>query len=101
MTGTQTFLRSGCSYFGFARRCGDHLVNEHFAHKVAWGAAELARATGNPDHLGLSTRITERLIVAQAANGTWMSGQPMHTRLDQSTEVAIWLLEICGLAGRH
>ncbi|MGA7980010.1 MAG: hypothetical protein WCA32_07250 [Chromatiaceae bacterium] len=65
------------------------------------GAAELALATGNPDHLSLSARIAERLVAAQTANGTWMSDQPMHTQLDQSAEVAIWLLEICGCAGRR
>jgi hypothetical protein len=37
MTGAQSFLRSACRYFDFAHRCGEHLVNEHFAHKVAWG----------------------------------------------------------------
>jgi|GEM_PF-4930343 len=30
-----------------------------------------------------------------------MSDQPMHTRIDQSAEVAIWLLEISGSAGRR
>ena len=95
-TGNRAFLASACSYFDFALRCEQRLVSEHFAHKVAWGAAELARATKDPGQLKLSEDITERLITAQDDKGTWMADQPMHTRLDQSTEVAIWLLEIWG-----
>jgi hypothetical protein len=65
----------------------------------AWGAAGLARVSGNPDHGALSRRIAERLIAAQGENGSWMPDQPMHTQLDQSAEVAIWLLEIGAVLG--
>jgi hypothetical protein len=73
---------------------------EHFAHKVAWGSAELGRATGNVEHLPLSARIAERLIAAQDASGSWLADQLPCARFDQSAEVAIWLLEICGRAPR-
>jgi hypothetical protein len=99
-TGDLGFLSSASRYFDFARRCGERLVAEHFAHKVAWGAAELGRASGDPEHLALSARIAERLIAAQDASGSWLADQPPCTRFDQSAEVAIWLLEICARAAR-
>jgi hypothetical protein len=37
------------------------------------------------------------LVAAQDSDGTWMADQPHHTRVDQSAEVAIWLLEIAAL----
>ena len=99
-TGDRGFLFSASRYFDFAHRCGERLVAEHFAHKVAWGAAELGRVTGDPEHLALSARIAERLIAAQDASGSWLADQAPCTRFDQSAEVAIWLLEICGRARR-
>lgn len=99
-TGDPGFLSGASRYFDFARRCGERLVAEHFAHKVAWGAAELGRVTGDPEHLALSARIAERLIAAQDASGSWLADQVSCTRFDQSAEVVIWLLEICGRARR-
>lgn len=96
-TGESTHLSTARGYLDFARRCGPHLVGEHFGHKVAWGAAELAGATGDPEPRALSAKIARNLIAAQERDGGWMAGQPIHTRLDQSAEVAIWLLEIAAL----
>jgi hypothetical protein len=97
-TGDPEFLSGAVRYFDFARRCGERLVAEHFAHKVAWGAAELGRASGSPEHLALSAQIADRLIAAQDAGGSWLADQAACTRFDQSAEVAIWLLEISGRA---
>jgi hypothetical protein len=41
----------------------------------------------------------ERLVAAQGQNRGWMRDQPMHAQLDQSAEVAIWLLEIGAILG--
>ena len=99
-TGESGFLSGAVRYFDFARRCGERLIAEHFAHKVAWGAAELGRASGDPEHLALSVQIADRLLAAQDASGSWLADQAECTRFDQSAEVAIWLLEICGRAWR-
>ena len=40
--GESEHLSNGRGYLEFAERCAPQLVGEHFAHKVAWGAAELA-----------------------------------------------------------
>jgi hypothetical protein len=98
-TGERDFLSGASRYFDFARRCGKPLIAEHFAHKVAWGAAELGRASGNPEHLALSAKVVDRLMAAQDASGSWLADQAVCTRFDQSAEVAIWLLEICGCVG--
>jgi hypothetical protein len=99
-TGEGSVLSDALRYLDFARHCGERLIAEHFAHKVAWGAAELARASRTPEHLALSTQIAGRLIAAQDGSGSWMADQAICTRIDQSAEVAIWLLEICGCIQR-
>jgi hypothetical protein len=94
VTGEPQDLASARGYFDFAERCASCMLGEHFAHKVAWGAAELARVTGDAAPRALGAEITKNLIAAQDRHGSWMGNQPSHTRLDQSAEVAIWLLEI-------
>jgi hypothetical protein len=96
-TGEQQHLDAARGYFDFARRGAPRMVGEHFAHKVAWGAAELASLTGDAAHWRLAAEISERLIAAQDPDGVWMADQPAHTRMDQSAEVATWLLEIAAL----
>jgi hypothetical protein len=93
-TGEPQVLDTARGYFEFARRCSSCMIGEHFAHKVAWGAAELASVTGDASHWALGAEITRKLIATQDREGIWMGDQPPHTRLDQSAEVAIWLLEI-------
>lgn len=96
-TGEARHLAAAREYFAFAQRCTPNLFAEHFAHKVAWGSAELASVTGDPAPRALSAEIARHLVAAQDADGTWMSDQPLHTQVDQSAEVAIWFLEIAAL----
>jgi len=96
-TGETEHLATARGYFAFAERCAARMVEEHFAHKVAWGAAELAAATGEAAPRALSAEIARHLVAAQGSDGTWLADQPLHTRMDQSAEVAIWLLEIVSL----
>jgi len=46
-TGEPHHLLTARGYFGFAQRCAPHMIGEHPAHKVGWGAAELASVTGD------------------------------------------------------
>ena len=96
--GDPACLETARGYFAFAERAAPHLVAEHFAHKVAWGAMELAAVTGEAAPRRLSDAIARHLIAAQDSSGTWMADQPAYTRFDQSAEVAIWLLTIAALA---
>jgi hypothetical protein len=93
-TGEPRDLETARGYFDFAQRCAPRMLGEHLAHKVAWGAVELASVTGEASHWALGAEISRKLIEAQGRDGIWMSDQPPHTRMDQSAEVAIWLLEI-------
>jgi hypothetical protein len=97
-TGETEHLATARSYFAFAERCAPCMVTDHFSHKVAWGAAELAYATRDEAAYRLSAEIARHLVAAQGSDGTSMADQPLHTRVDQSAEVAIWLLETAGLA---
>ncbi|MGB5834668.1 MAG: hypothetical protein WBG92_22140 [Thiohalocapsa sp.] len=49
-------------------------------------------------HWAVVNEILPHLIAAQTTDSAWVAGQVMHTRVDQSAEVAIWLLEIAALA---
>ena len=92
-TGTAGYLDLAEEYAGFALRC-PALPREHYAHKVAWGAALLADATGEAKYRDLAARITETLVGAQADAGDWLPDQPRATRLDQSAELGLRLGEI-------
>jgi len=96
-TGEAGHLGSAEGFLEFVERCAPRMTSEHFAHKVAWGAAELAALTGNEAARRLRTDIAGNLVAAQDGEGTWMADQPLHTRVDQSAEVAIWLLEVAAL----
>ncbi|MEB3166063.1 MAG: hypothetical protein VKO65_05260 [Cyanobacteriota bacterium] len=97
-TGEPEALKAARAYGAFAEACRPRMVAEHFAHKVAWGAAELAAATGEASPRSLCEDIVGHLLMAQGESGDWMGEAPLSTRLDQSAEVAIWLLEISAIA---
>ena len=92
-TGTTGYLGLAREYAGFALRC-PALPREHYAHKVAWGAALLAEVTGETKYRDLAARITEMLVGTQADAGDWLPDQPRVTRLDQSAELGLRLGEI-------
>jgi hypothetical protein len=96
-TGEAEPLCTAEGYGAFAQRCRPHIEAEHFAHKVAWGTAELAATTGAQEARSLSEAIVEHLLEAQDGEGTWMGSAGLPTRLDQSAETAIWLLEVSAL----
>jgi hypothetical protein len=98
-TGQPEMLSAARGYGAFAERCRGSMVGEHFAHKVAWGAAELAVATGEATPRSLSKEIVGHLLKGQGREGTWMREAALPTRIDQSAEVAIWLLEVSALLG--
>jgi hypothetical protein len=98
-TREERFLNTARDYAGFALQCRPHVAREHFGHKVGWGAAQLARVTGDADLRALAVDIADHLAAAQSSDGTWLDDEKPHTRTDQSVEVAIWLLEITALLG--
>jgi hypothetical protein len=74
--------------------CQGNLRSSHTSHKVAWGAAVLARITGDPRCTELVTAISDYLLDIQDPSGAWLTDQPPHTTFDQTAEIAIWLQEI-------
>lgn len=93
-TGDGAHLRAACGYLDFAVSCEGNLRSCHTSHKVAWGAAVLARITGNPRCTELAVTIADHLIGIQDPSGVWLADQPAHTTFDQTAEIAIWLREI-------
>ncbi len=61
---------------------------------MAWGAAVLARITGDPCCAELAVTIADYLLGIQDLSGVWLAGRPAHTTFDQTAEIAIWLQEI-------
>ncbi|MCP2258546.1 hypothetical protein LX15_002244 [Streptoalloteichus tenebrarius] len=93
-TGNPGHLDAAWGYLDFALRTTGNIRRCHNSHKVAWGAAALARTTGDQDCLALATDVADHLLSTQDASGAWLADQPALTVFDQTAEVAIWLLEI-------
>ncbi|MEX1322900.1 MAG: hypothetical protein AB1Z21_01750 [Synechococcaceae cyanobacterium] len=96
-TGEAAPVATARRYGAFAAACAPRMEGEPFAHKVAWGCAELAAATGEAAPRALSEAIVRHLLQGQNADGTWLAHAPPLTRIDQSVEIAIWLLEVSAL----
>ena len=93
----EAVLEAAERYVRFVLPAGDLLAGEHFAHKVGWGLGLYARVTGDQAALALSARVAESLVAAQHDDGLWLPDAPLVTRLDQSAEVACWLLELSAI----
>ena len=88
------YLHLAREYLEFLLTCQGNLRAFHYSHKVAWGAAMLARLTKDPRYTALAKDITDYLVATQSQDGRWLTDQPAYTFFDQTTEIAIWLKEI-------
>jgi hypothetical protein len=86
--------QAGPGYLDFALGCGANLRSSFFSHKVGWGAAVLARITGDRRCSELATAVADHLLEIQDPSGAWPTDQPAHTTFDQTAEIAIWLTEV-------
>lgn len=89
------YLVAAKGYLDFVFACQGNLRTFHFSHKVAWGAAIMARITKEVRYAELSMSIANYLVSIQDQNGGWLQDQPASTCFDQTAEIAIWLREIC------
>ncbi|MCK2238941.1 MULTISPECIES: hypothetical protein [unclassified Crossiella] len=94
VSGHPDHLVAAQSYAEYAHLCGDNLIRTPFSHKVGWGAAILARHTGDQRHQALATGIADHLLSLQGPNGNWSPDGPAHATFDDTAEIAHWLLEI-------
>lgn len=93
-TGDAAWLAIARRYLDFALACGEGIRVCHFSHKVAWGAAVLARRIGDARAAELALAIARHLLETQDASGAWLPEEPPLGSFDQTAEVAIWLREI-------
>lgn len=93
-TADDAYLKTARDYLDFALSSQGNLRSCHTSHKVAWGAAVLARITGDPRCTELATTIADHLLDIQDPSGAWLIDQPAHTTFDQTAEISIWLQEI-------
>lgn len=93
-TADDAYLRASCGYLDFGLSCDGNLRSCYTSHKVAWGAAVLARLTGDPRCAELAMSISDYLLAVQEPSGAWLADQPAYTTFDQTAEIAIWLREI-------
>lgn len=94
ITADEAHLRAARRYLDFGLSCDGNLRSCPTSHKVAWGAAVLARITGDPLCAELAVSIADYLLGIQDPGGAWLADQPAHTTFDQTAEIAIWLQEI-------
>ena len=88
------YLHPAKEYLEFLLKCQGNLRAFHYSHKVAWGAAMLARLTQESRYSALAKDITNYLVTTQSPDGRWLTDQPAYTYFDQTAEIAIWMKEI-------
>jgi len=93
-TADEVYLTAARDYFEFAFSCEGNLRSSPTSHKVAWGAAVLARISNDHRCTELAVTIADHLVTIQDPSGAWLVDQPAHTTFDQTAEISIWLQEI-------
>ena len=88
------YLHLAKEYLEFLLTCQGNLRTFHYSHKVAWGAAMMARLTKDSKYTELAKDITDYLVATQSQDGRWLTDQPAYTFFDQTAEIAIWMKEI-------
>lgn len=91
-------LTTARRYLDFALSC-EGVDEFHYSHKVAWGAALVARHSGEDRYARLATRIADHLLDMQEPDGMWLSDAGPHVSLDQTAENAVWLREMAAELG--
>ena len=90
------YIDTAKDYLDFLLRCQGNLRTFHYSHKVAWGAAILAKITKDERYADLAKSIADHLVQTQNPDGRWLPDEPAYTYFDQTAEIAIWMREICG-----
>jgi len=93
-TNESRYIDTAKEYLEFLLTCQGNLRTFHYSHKVAWGAAILARITKDARYMELAKGIADYLVQTQSPDGRWLSDQPAYTFFDQTAEIAIWMREI-------
>ncbi|XP_050405791.1 uncharacterized protein LOC126821413 [Patella vulgata] len=93
-TQKQHYLTSAEKILDFVLSCDKSMYNFHFSHKVAYGAAMVARETKNLQYKELGEKISQYLLGIQSKDGDFLNSQSVHDNYDQTAEIAIWLNEI-------
>jgi len=93
-TNDTRYIDTAKAYLEFLLTCQGNLRTFHYSHKVAWGAAMMARFTKDPRFLELAMSLADYLVQTQAQDGRWLLDEPAFTFFDQTAEIAIWMREI-------
>ena len=88
------FIDTAEAYLEFLLSCRGNLATFHYSHKVAWGAAILARITRDQRYVDLATTLADFFVETQNHDGKWLQDEPPLIYFDQTAEIAIWLIEI-------
>ena len=93
-TQDSNYLITAKEYLEFLLTCQGNLRTFHYSHKVAWGAAIMARLVKDSRYTELAKSIADYLVASQSQDGRWLMDQPAYIFFDQTTEIAIWMKEI-------
>ncbi|KAK6186566.1 hypothetical protein SNE40_008580 [Patella caerulea] len=93
-TGEKHFLNAACAILDFADTCHPNVYKYYKTHKVGYGAALVARVTGNEKYQTMARKIADNILTFQEPSGLFLPDCPMLERLDQSAEYTGWLREI-------
>ena len=88
------YIETATEYLEFLLACKGNLRSFHYSHKVAWGAAILAKVAKNERYAELAKSIADYLVQSQHPDGRWLANEPAYTYFDQTAEIPIWMREI-------
>ncbi len=94
-TYNQAYLQAAEGYVEFALNCQGNIDCFPYSHKTAWGASLIAMLTKHKHYQDLADRIAHALMEMQQPDGCWFPEDAIETTFDQTTEIAIWLTEMC------
>jgi hypothetical protein len=94
-TNDSRYIDTAKEYLEFLLTSQGNLRTFHYSHKVAWGAAILAKVTNDARYVDLARSIADYLVQTQGQDGRWLQDEPAYTFFDQTAEIAIWMREIC------
>lgn len=90
----ESYLSAARAILDFCLGCHESIYSFQFAHKVAFAASVMARASKEKKYAELSMKIANYLLTEQCADGLFLSSAQPIDRFDQSAEIALWMHEI-------
>ncbi|KAL8582923.1 hypothetical protein ACOMHN_057076 [Nucella lapillus] len=94
VTKKDKYLNTADRILQFVQGCHQGFYTNFFHHKVAWGAALMAKTKGNDSCREMCRTCVHFLLSLQTKEGDLLRDLGIQASLDQSADIRIWLCEM-------